>query len=151
WKLSFKEIKKLNPVATRILNICAFLQPDAIPASLFQRQHDSLGLFHKTISRSLDKTADQNVQSAIGILVEFSFLRRNNADMNNGIVDNAKSDANDLDPNDDMLAIHRVVQMVVQDSMKISEPRSWLKRNVVGALKSTKLNRTDIDTIKSKE
>ena len=44
WDLSFKKISEQNPVAVLLLGICAFLQPDAIPVSLFKRQSTALSL-----------------------------------------------------------------------------------------------------------
>ena len=99
WDLSFKKISEQNPVAVLLLGICAFLQPDAIPVSLFKRQSTAL---------SLPTDADI-IHTSIGVLVEFSFLRR--TIVNNPNVDSGDAGSNDnYDPASDLVAIHRLVK-----------------------------------------
>ncbi|HCI81710.1 MAG TPA: XRE family transcriptional regulator, partial [Ktedonobacter sp.] len=37
WSISFQQVEQLSPTAADILNLCAFLAPDAIPEELFTR------------------------------------------------------------------------------------------------------------------
>jgi hypothetical protein len=43
WNLSFKMLSEHSPLAVLIIGACAFLHPDAIPVSLFERQSKVLG------------------------------------------------------------------------------------------------------------
>src|SRR3954453_18565354 len=66
WNLSFQKLRERNNVAGLIIGACAFLHPDAIPVSLFERQ-----------STALKFDADINaIRAAVGILVQLSFVRR---------------------------------------------------------------------------
>ena len=44
WQLSFDKMRQQDPTAAKILDVCAFLQPDAIPEILFERQFEALSL-----------------------------------------------------------------------------------------------------------
>ncbi|RUP48119.1 hypothetical protein BC936DRAFT_144938, partial [Jimgerdemannia flammicorona] len=115
-----------------------FLQPDAIPESIFQRQHESLALFRKPLRGPLEETAEHVILLAIGTLVEFSFLRRTTRDdVNCKSNTNGEGDTNIFDPTSDMLSIHRVVQMVVRDGMESGENPRWLGRIVACAVRSS--------------
>ena len=62
--LSIKEACEGHPLATKILNFCAFLQPDAIPEELFQH-HDSF------------KYGTTEFDEAIEALHNYSLIKRN--------------------------------------------------------------------------
>src|SRR5947209_14741514 len=44
WQLSFERIRAISPTAVKILEACAFFQPDAIPTSFFEHRYSSLNL-----------------------------------------------------------------------------------------------------------
>src|SRR5438270_7982002 len=44
WQLSFERIRAISPTAVKILEACAFFQPDAIPTSFFEHRYSSLTL-----------------------------------------------------------------------------------------------------------
>ena len=120
WKLSFDKIGERDSIAGLILGACAFLHPDAIPVSLFRRQSTVLSLL-----------ADQGaILTAIGVLVEFSFLQRTTTNVNAG--DGNGDGDDDYDPARDLLAIHRLVQAVIResDSMKNGGQLAWGERLV---------------------
>src|SRR4051794_6180901 len=96
WDLSFEKIVDQNKVAELILNNCAILQPDAIPVSLFERQATTL---------SIDDSID-SIHEAIGVLVQFSFVKRA-----------VRRDSNEDDGNsgEEIIIIHRLVQAVIRD------------------------------------
>src|SRR5205807_2229797 len=43
WSLSFEQVERLNPMATDLLRVCAFLAPDAIPEDLLLEGASELG------------------------------------------------------------------------------------------------------------
>src|ERR1019366_6873628 len=43
WSLSFEKVYQINPAAAELLNLCAFLAPDAIPEEIFTIGADQLG------------------------------------------------------------------------------------------------------------
>ena len=43
WALSFENIEKANPAAAELLQLCAFLHPDAIPEDVFHDGAAELG------------------------------------------------------------------------------------------------------------
>jgi tetratricopeptide (TPR) repeat protein len=63
-KLSFERACEQHPLASDILNFCAFLQPDAIPEELFQ--HDNNFKFGTTV-----------FDEAIAALLRYSLIKRN--------------------------------------------------------------------------
>src|SRR3954466_14917900 len=98
WDSSLNKLHERSNVAGLIIGACAFLHPDAIPVSLFERQSTAL---------HLDANVDA-VRAAIGILVQFSFVRRtttHNADIDY---------YNNFVPARDLIAIHRLVQEVIR-------------------------------------
>src|SRR4051794_16501080 len=96
WDLSFEKMGSQNKLAELILSNCAILQPDAIPVSLFKGQATMLGLDGKVDS----------IHEAIGVLVQFSFVKRA-----------VRHDSNDNDHNsgEEIIVIHRLVQAVIRD------------------------------------
>lgn len=108
WRLSIERVRLLNPVATEILNTCAFLQPDAIPVRLFERQYAVLELPALPALSASEPDQEQSqtiVRAAVAVLVKFSFLAR----MHN---ERGRDDS----PSNDILTIHRLVQTVIRDS-----------------------------------
>src|ERR1700761_967398 len=81
WQLSFERLRSQAPLAGQILDICAFLQPDAIPVGFFEHQFDALdlGSVSSTSPSSLEGDDLQNqttVRAAIALLIRLSFLSR---------------------------------------------------------------------------
>ena len=86
-----------SKLAGLIIGACAFLHPDAIPISLFERQSTAL---------HLDANVDV-IRGAIGIPVQLSFI---------GLTTTHDVDIdgdNDHDPARDLMVIHRLVQDVI--------------------------------------
>jgi tetratricopeptide (TPR) repeat protein len=105
--LSIERIRLLNPVATEILNTCAFLQPDAIPVRLFERQYAVLELPALPALSASDPDQEQSqtiVREAAAVLVKFSFLAQT-----------YNESGRDDTPSNDTLTIHRLVQTLIRD------------------------------------
>ena len=111
WNLSFEKLRERSKLASLIIGACAFLHPDAIPVSLFERQSTAL---------HLDADVDA-IREAVGILVQFSFVRRTTTH------DVDIDGDNDYDPARDLMAIHRLVQEVIRESniMKDVGQKAW--------------------------
>ena len=99
-------------LAAQILDACAFLQPDAIPTIFFENQS---AIFS---SPAADEHSKRVVRAAIAVLIEFSFLKPTRTEREN----------NEGDPSKDMLAIHRLVQTVICDSIDNERRLRWFQR-----------------------
>src|SRR5215469_15150998 len=75
WLLTFKRIKAKNPATVRILEACAFLHPENIPACLFKQQHSVLTLLQTSILSS-EQPGEISVEEAIEILAKFSLFKK---------------------------------------------------------------------------
>ncbi len=104
WSISFEEVNKANPAATKLLRLCAFLDPDAIPEEIIAGGIEMLG---PVLGPALEKGGMDEI---IRELLRFSLIRRN-------------SDTNTL-------TIHRLVQAVIRDSMDEEVQHMWAARAI---------------------
>jgi tetratricopeptide (TPR) repeat protein len=105
WSLSFEQVERLNPMATDLLRVCAFLAPEAIPEDLLLEGASELG------ARIQPLTTDATrINDALGVLLRYSFVER--------------------DPQERTLSIHRLVQAVLKASMDEQIRRKWAERTV---------------------
>jgi tetratricopeptide (TPR) repeat protein len=105
WSLSFEQVKQANASAANLLELCAFLNPDAIAEDMIKAAAHDLG-------PELQAIADRPLllDDAIGELRKYSLMRRNMK---------AKT-----------LTIHRLVQAVLKDTMDKKTQRQWAERAV---------------------
>jgi len=103
--LSFERIVQANPAAAELLELCAFLHPDAIPEEFLNEGVADLGPVLAPIASDPFKR-----DAAIAALRKYSLLRRN--------------------PDTKMLTIHRLVQAVIQDRMSEEKQHQWAERTV---------------------
>ncbi len=108
WSLSFQKVKEANPAASELLQVCAFLDADAIPEELFTKGAKHLG---KVLSPVASDPYQLN--EAIQVLRQYSLIRRQT--------------------HTHRLSIHRLVQAVLQDTMTMKQQRQWTER-VIHAL-----------------
>jgi tetratricopeptide (TPR) repeat protein/DNA-binding XRE family transcriptional regulator len=106
WSISFEKIHQASPVATELLNICAFLAPDAIPEEIISIGAPDLGPFLQHVASDPYK-----LNVVIKELLKFSLIRRN--------------------PNSKTLTIHRLVQAVLKDRMDENTQRQYAERVVL--------------------
>jgi tetratricopeptide (TPR) repeat protein len=105
FSLSFEKVKTLNPAATELLEFCAFLHPDAIPEEMLVGGASALSPLLRTV------VGDPiEFDRAIEDLLKYSLVRR-------------KSDQN-------MLILHRLVQVVAKDSMSKDKQREYREQIV---------------------
>jgi len=105
WSLSFAKIGQANPAAADLLQLCAFLAPDAIPEEILTQGSSELGPALQSVA------ADPfQLDMAIKELLKYSLLRRN--------------------PDTQTLTIHRLVQAVLKDRMGEGTRRHWAKHAV---------------------
>jgi len=105
WSLSFEQVEQTNPLAADLLRVCAFLAPDTIQEDLIIEGTPALGPLLSPLTTNLSL-----LDEAIGTLRRFSFLRRNREGK--------------------MLSIHRLVQIVLKESMNDDTQRQWAERVV---------------------
>ena len=90
WKVAFTQIEKHNALATHILRLCAFLDPDEIPEELLLT-----GI--QQMTNASNAASPFELSEAISVLLRFSLVRCNGKTQT--------------------LTIHRLVQAVIQDTM----------------------------------
>jgi len=105
WSLSFEQVERLNPMATDLLRVCAFLAPDAIPEDLLLEGASELGERIQTLT-----TDTTRINDVLGVLLRYSLVKR--------------------DPHERTLSIHRLVQAVLTESMDEQTRRKWAERVV---------------------
>jgi tetratricopeptide (TPR) repeat protein len=89
WALSFDQVRRTSPAAAELLELCAFLAPEAIPEDLFQPGEQGL------LPPALRDVDDSEFEGAIGVLRRYSLIQRSEG----------------------TLTLHRLVQEVVRDSL----------------------------------
>ena len=106
WSLSFQQIEQKSSIAADLLRLCAFLAPDAIPEELLLQYFAQFGDVPEAEAGS-----DQfKLNEALGVLLKFSLVRR--------------------EENTHVLTIHRLVQIVLRDSMDQETQHAWAERTV---------------------
>ena len=156
WKLSFERIQTLNPMAVQILEVCAFLQPDAIPVSFFEHRYSDLNLTSVKQPSSQPQrfrgiyvlkkakailSQFQNRQSVISRAEEVSQGSLKSVRTAIGVLiqysfvtrTQKKLNSVEENPASDLLTIHRLIQKVVFDMMD-GKQRLYLAHNIATAL-----------------
>jgi tetratricopeptide (TPR) repeat protein len=108
WHVSFQEVKRVNPSASELLQLCAFFSADAIPEEILIEGAPSLGPSLESLV-----TDDLALNDAVKVLLKHSLLSR--------------------DPLNRTLTIHRLVQIIMQNQMDESTQKMWGER-ATGAL-----------------
>ena len=105
WALSFQRVSEKNFAAAELLRLCAFLSPDAIPEEIFIAGASLLGSLLALVVGD-----DIQFNQAIEALRAYSLVRR--------------------DPKRKTLSVHRLVQVVLQDTMEQTEKYMWAERAI---------------------
>ena len=105
WSLSFENVTREHPAAAQLLQLCAFLQPDAIPETMLEAGASELGTLLQPIA---EDTLERN--DAMRVLLRYSLIRR--------------------DADEKILNMHRLVQAVLKDALSEDEQRLWAERTV---------------------
>ncbi len=106
FALSFEKVKRTHRAAAELLQLCAFLQPDAIPEEMIMKAAPVLGPL-------LGPAAADPLQfdDMIRVLLKFSLVKR--------------------DYVTSTIAIHRLVQSVIKTmTMTVQQRREWGERTV---------------------
>jgi tetratricopeptide (TPR) repeat protein/transcriptional regulator with XRE-family HTH domain len=106
--LAFDKINQVNPAATDLLRLCAFLQPDVIPEELITVARDLGPLLQPVV------TDPVKLHDALQTLLSYSLIH-----------------ITDREPNQRMLSIHRLVQAVLQDTMDDQVKQQWAERTIL--------------------
>jgi len=106
FALAFEQVYQKNPAARDLLNVCAFLVPDAIPLEVFTEGASYLG----TTLETLPVNALQFDQ-ALEVLKAYSLVQR--------------------DGENCTLSLHRLVQAVLQNTLEEAEKHMWAERTLL--------------------
>ena len=104
WSISFEKVHQINPAAIDILNLCAFLSPDAIQEEIITKGATALSPLLQTIAND-----SLLLNKALRALLNYSLIRRNP---------------------DHTLTIHRLVQAVLKYNMDQDTQLLWAERTV---------------------
>jgi tetratricopeptide (TPR) repeat protein/transcriptional regulator with XRE-family HTH domain len=105
WSLSFEQVEQVNPAATELLRLCAFLAPDHIPEELLIKGAPHWPpLLRQAVMDSF--TFNQLLEP----LLAFSLVKRLSEDH--------------------LLSIHRLVQAVQMERLSPEEQQQWAERLV---------------------
>lgn len=105
WSLSFQRVEQLNPAAADVLRLCALLAPDHIPLELLTE-----GALHWPAPLRQAIVDPAGLNTIMAELLRFSLIKRV--------------------PQDRLLSIHRLVQIVQLQRMSPQEQRQWAERIV---------------------
>jgi len=105
WSLSFQLIEQESPAAADVLRLCAFLAADAIPEELLTRDAAK-----PSTIRGMVVTDPFQFNDVLETLRRYSLARR--------------------DASTHMLSIHRLVQIVLRESMDEENQCQWAERTV---------------------
>ena len=101
--LAITAIAQRHPAVWDLLRVCAFLQPDAIPEELFLQGAEYLGATLEAVCHD-----GMEWDQVISLLCAYSLLSRQ--------------------PEERTLSMHRLVQVVLLDSMAEVEQKAWTRR-----------------------
>ena len=105
WSLSFQQVEQADPAAADLLRLCAFLDPDAIPETIVTEGAKELGPMLGPVA------ADPLLlNEAIRVLRRYSLVKR--------------------DPEEKILNLHRLVQVVLKDGLSEAVQKQWAERAV---------------------
>ena len=103
WSLSFQRVEQESLVATDLLRLFAFLDPEAIPEEMLTLGAAELGPALREVASD-----PLQVDTLIELLLRYSLIRRS--------------------PEVKSLSIHRLVQAVLRDGMERDTQRLWAER-----------------------
>ncbi len=106
FSLAFEQIRQKNEAAIELLKLCAYLAPDAIPLELITLGASHLGTILEPVAAEALKI-DQTLET----LQAYSLLRR--------------------EGESHTLSIHRLVQVVLQDTLENSQKQLWTERTIL--------------------
>ncbi len=98
WEISFQAVQKELPVAGDLLNLCAFLAPDAIPRAMLE---DGAKQMPEPLASCVKNAVE--LDECLALLNKYSLIN---------VADN-------------LISVHRLVQAVVQDRMSMEEQKPW--------------------------
>ena len=105
WVLSFQQVEQQSPAAAEVLHLCTFLHPDAIPEVILIEGAAELGPVLQAV------TSDPlEFNEAIQFLRRYSLIKR--------------------DPEAKLLNMHRLVQVVIKESLDEATKQLWAERAI---------------------
>ncbi len=105
WSLSFTKVEQANPAAADLLRVCAFLHPDAIPEIFLLEEASHLGASLAEAVRD-----PFSFHEMLQLLRRYSLVKR--------------------DADAKLLNLHRLVQVVLKESLSQEVRRLWAARAV---------------------
>jgi tetratricopeptide (TPR) repeat protein len=105
WALSFQQVEQQDAAAADLLRLCAYLHPDAIPEEIITEGAAELGPRLSSVASDL-----LLLNRVIQVLRRYSLVKR--------------------DPEAKVLNLHRLVQVVLKESLDELSQRAWAERSI---------------------
>jgi len=105
WSLSFENVKEAHPAAAQLLHLCAFVAPDHIPEELLR---EGAAYWPAPLQQAV--TDPFTFDALLAALLRFSLIKRL--------------------AEDQVLSMHRLVQVVQVERIAPEEQRQWAERLV---------------------
>jgi tetratricopeptide (TPR) repeat protein/tRNA A-37 threonylcarbamoyl transferase component Bud32 len=105
WALSFQQVEQQDAAAADLLRLCAYLHPDAIPEEILTEGAGEIGPVLSPVASD-----PLLLNRAIQVLRRYSLVKR--------------------DPEAKVLNLHRLVQVVLKESLDEPLQRAWAERSI---------------------
>jgi tetratricopeptide (TPR) repeat protein len=105
WSLSFQHVEERDPAAAELLRLCAFLAPDALEEEMLRQGADTLGPVLAPVMSD-----DYLLNRSIEVLRAYSLI--------------------DRDVHTKALTMHRLVQVVLRNSLSLENQKLWMQRAI---------------------
>jgi tetratricopeptide (TPR) repeat protein len=113
WEPNFRAVEERNPAAAELLNLSAFLAPDAIPYEIFLKGAEKLG---PTLAAMLRLSGEEALN-----LIEILLLPANYSLIS-------------VDVDDRSFAVHRLVQVAIRARLAETAQRAYIERLVAALI-----------------
>ena len=109
WSRNFEEIQRVSPASAELLRICAFLSPDSIPFSIFEKGYSALPEENE-LRKALERNRETGVEELLAVPESYSLI--------------------EVDRAGQTFSIHRLVQ----DALRLELPEDARKEFVEKAI-----------------
>ncbi len=106
FQLAFQQVEALNPEASELLSVCAFLAPEAIPDTFFLEGASTLGSIFVTLAKH-----PLRFQAVLKTLLSYSLIQRH--------------------PTSQTITVHRLVQAILKARLSPTDRENWQGRVLV--------------------
>ena len=78
WSRNFEEIQRVSPASAELLRICAFLSPDSIPFSIFEKGYSALPEENE-LRKALERNTESGFEELLAVPESYSLIEADKA------------------------------------------------------------------------